>query len=168
MAPTRRDFIRTGAAAAATAATLGPAAFESSAQPATAPAADPFALEIANEVLNAARRAGAAYADVRIGRYRRQSIATRERQVTGVSDNESYGLGVRTLIDGSWGFAATSTMTSEGVQRAAADAAAMSRAARIVRRHRVELAPAAPVTGTWMTPVTRDPIDVPLEEKIAL
>src|SRR4051794_22354319 len=168
MAPTRRDFIRTGAAAAATAATLGPAAFESSAQPATAPAADPFALEIANEALNAARKAGASYADARVGRYRRQSIATRERQVANVSDSESYGLGVRTLVDGSWGFAATSTLTAAGAHRAAADAAAMSRAARIVGKHRVELAPVRPVVGTWMTPIARDPIDVPLEEKIAL
>ena len=82
--------------------------------------ADAAALEIANEALNAARKAGASYADARIGRYRRQSIATRERQVTGVSDSESYGLGVRTLVDGSWGFAATSTMTRAGAQRAAA------------------------------------------------
>jgi TldD protein len=59
-------------------------------------------------------------------------------------------------------------MTRAGAQRAAADAVAMSRAARIVRRHRVDLAPVRPVTGTWMTPITRDPIDVSLEEKIAL
>jgi len=167
MSPTRRDFIKTTAAGAATIAAYGPLALESFAQP-TAPAADPAALEIANEALNAARKAGASYADARVGRYRRQAISTRERQVTNVSDGESYGLGVRTLVDGSWGFAATSTMTRAGAQRAAADAAAMSRAARIVRRHRVELAPVKPVTGTWMTPVRRDPIDVPLEEKIAL
>ena len=37
-----------------------------------------------------------------------------------------------------------------------------------MRKRRVELAPVKPVTGTWMTPVRRDPIDVPLEEKIAL
>ena len=85
-----------------------------------------------------------------------------------MSDSESYGLGVRTLVDGSWGFAATSTMTRDGAQRAATDAVAMSRAARIVRRHRVELAPVKPVTGTWITPVRRDPIEVPLEEKVAL
>jgi TldD protein len=133
-----------------------------------APTADPAALEVANEALTAARSAGASYADARVGRYRRQSIATRERQVTGVNDSESYGLGVRTLVDGSWGFAATSTMTAAGARRAAADAAAMSRAARIVRKHRVELVPVKPVTGTWITPVDRDPLEVPLEEKIAL
>jgi len=168
MSPTRRDFIRTTAATAATVAAYGPLALESFAQSAPAPAADPAALEIANEALGAAKKAGASYADARVGRYRRQSIATRERQVAGVNDSESYGLGVRTLVDGSWGFAATSTMTRAGAQRAATDAAAMSRAARIVRTHRVELAPVTPVTGAWMTPVRRDPIDVPLEEKIAL
>src|SRR5690349_207830 len=168
MPQTRREFITATAAAAATFAAAGAAAFEPFPQTVPAPSADPAALEIANEALNAARQAGASYADARVGRYRRQSIATRERQVTSVNDSESYGLGVRTLVDGSWGFAATSTMTRDGAQRAAADAAAMSRAARIVRRHRVELATVKPVTGTWMTPVARDPVEVPLEDKIAL
>jgi TldD protein len=81
---------------------------------------------------------------------------------------ESYGLGVRTLIDGSWGFAATSTMTRAGAQSAAREAAIMSQAARVVKKRRVELAPVKPVTGTWMTPVQRDPLEVPIEEKIAL
>ena len=85
-----------------------------------------------------------------------------------VTDEESYGLGIRTLVDGCWGFAATSTMTRTGVQNAAREAVTLSRAARTVQRRPVELAPATPVTGTWITPVQRDPIDVPLEDKIAL
>ncbi len=59
-------------------------------------------------------------------------------------------------------------MTRAGVQKAAQEAVALARAAQTVQRHRVELAPAASVTGTWMTPVKRDPLEVPLEEKIAL
>jgi TldD protein len=170
MGPSRRDFLRASGAAAATFATLGSRAFERSgvAQTPTAPEADAAALALATLALDAGRRAGASYVDVRIGRYRRQFIGTREHQVTGVSDSESYGLGVRTLVDGSWGFAATSTMTRDAVGKAALDAAAMSRAARIVRKHRVELAPAMAVTGTWITPVARDPLEVPLEEKIGL
>jgi predicted Zn-dependent protease len=38
---------------------------------------------------------GASYADVRINRYRRKSIATRERQVQNVSRSASYGLRLR-------------------------------------------------------------------------
>src|SRR5262245_52783089 len=137
MSPTRRDFIKTTAATAASIA-AGPLIVNSAAQTLAAPAADAAVLEIANEALNAARGAGASYADVRIGRYRRQSIATRERQITGVTDSESYGLGVRTLVNGCWGFAATSTMTRAGAQSAALEAIVMSRAARAVLAHRVE------------------------------
>jgi TldD protein len=168
MSPTRRDFIKattSTAAALAVGRHLCPAA---AAQTLPAPAADATVIDLANEALNAARSAGASYADVRIGRYRRQSVATRERQVQGVSDTESYGLGVRTLVNGSWGFAATSVMTRGGAQAAALDAIVLSRAARAVQARRVELAPVKPVTGTWITPVTRDPLDVPLEDKIAL
>jgi TldD protein len=173
MSPTRRDFIKaTTSTAAALAvgehlANLGASA-KAAAQTLPAPAADAAVIDLANDALNAARGAGASYADVRIGRYRRQSVATRERQVLGVSDNESYGLGVRTLVNGSWGFAATSVMTRAGAQAAALEAIVLSRAARAVQARRVELAPVKPVTGTWITPVTRDPLDVPLEDKIAL
>jgi TldD protein len=163
----RRDFIGATAATAAVVATgrLGVHPFAQT--PAPSPA-DPGVLELANEALDAARSGGASYADVRVGRYRRQIIQTRERQVAAVADDESYGVGIRTLVDGSWGFAATSIMTRTGVQNTARDAVALSRAARTVQRRPVELAPAAAVTGTWRTPVQRDPIDVPLEDKIAL
>jgi TldD protein len=175
--PTRRDFLGATAATAAALATsrLGmstPALASPQAVPdsqtVSAPSADAAVTELANEALNAARSAGASYADARVGRYRRQFIQTRERQVSGVADEESYGIGIRTLVNGCWGFAATSVMTRGGAQKAAQEAIAISRAARSVQRHRVELAPVTPVRGTWITPVRRDPIDVPLEEKIAL
>ncbi|HEX5580749.1 MAG TPA: TldD/PmbA family protein, partial [Gemmatimonadaceae bacterium] len=124
--------------------------------------------EIVLQALEAARDAGASYADARVGRYRRQFIGTRERQVTGVSDNESYGLGVRVLVDGTWGFAGTSDLTPDGVQRVAREAARIARAGKHVRRRPVELAPVPAARGTWKTPIEVDPIDVPIEEKVAL
>ena len=164
--PTRRDFFKS--AATLTAMTAAPGLLLGAAQTLEAPATDPFAIELANEALNAARDAGASYADVRVGRYRRQAIGTRERQVTSVSDSESYGMGVRTLVDGCWGFAATSRMTRAGARQAALDAVTLSKAAREVHKRRVELAPVKPVQGTWITPVRKDPIEIPIEEKIAL
>ena len=166
MSPTRRDFLK---ATAATAAVLAsPQLRVDPAGQVAAPNADPFELELANEALTAARGAGASYADARVGRYRQQAIATRERQVQSVNDGESFGIGIRTLINGCWGFAATSQMTKDGVRKAALEAAFMSRAAQAVHRRRVELAPSKPVTGTWITPVRRDPLDVPLEDKVEL
>jgi TldD protein len=165
--PSRRHFIGATAATAAAVAT-GRLGLHPAAQTISAPSADPLVIELAHEALNAARSGGASYADVRVGRYRRQVIQTRERQVSAVTDDESYGIGIRTLVDGCWGFAASSTMTRTGVQNAVREALTLSRAARTVQRRPVELAPAAPATGTWITPVLRDPIEVPLEEKIAL
>ena len=168
MDASRRDFLKTSAAAAAALAASGGLPTGAAAQTLPAPAADAATIDIATIALDAARSSGASYADVRVGRYRRQSLSVRERQISGVSDNESYGLGVRVLVNGCWGFAATSTMTRAGAQGAALQALATARAARAVHRRNVELAPVTPVTGTWITPVSRDPIEVPLEEKVAL
>ncbi len=163
----RRDFIATSAALATTVAASR--AFALAPERLVLPAQDdPFASELALEALNAAKAAGASYADARVGRYRRQNISTRERSISGVSDAESYGVGVRTLVNGSWGFAATSELTKDGVARAAREAVRLSRAARAVQRRPIELAPVAAVKGTWMTPIRRDPIDVPIEDKVAL
>ena len=168
MSTNRRDFVRAGAAAAAGALLLPRALGATHPPRMLATPTEIFEGELALEALNAARDAGAQYADARVGRYRRQALNTRERQITGVSDNESYGIGVRTLVDGSWGFASTATMTKEAVVACARTAVRLARAARSTQRRAVELAPVAPVKGTWITPIVKDPIDVPIEEKVAL
>jgi TldD protein len=167
---TRRDFLRTTSAAAAGLALVSPVpAFARNESPPLRGAdTDPALKELLDEALQAARDAGATYADARIGRYRRQFIATRERQVTAVNDAESYGIGVRALVNGSWGFAATSNLGKDAVRLAAREAARIARAARGVQRRPVELAPVQAVTGSWRTPVQTDPVDVAIEDKIAL
>ena len=127
---TRRDFLTISAAAlATTAASRSGLAIAS--EPEILPAqGDPLANELALEAINAAKDAGASYADARVGRYRRQNINTRDRSVSGVADNESYGVGVRTLVNGSWGFAATNEMTREGWIRSYWGVTANNRQAR--------------------------------------
>ncbi|HEY7567939.1 MAG TPA: TldD/PmbA family protein [Gemmatimonadaceae bacterium] len=164
MPSNRRDFLKTGAAAALIVSLPRPLIAGRNPERWAEPVAD----ELLMEALNAAKSAGASYADARIGRYRRQSISTRERQITGVNESESYGIGIRTIVNGAWGFAATSVMTKDGVAKAAREAARLSRAAKTMQKRPVELAPTAVVKGTWQTPVQRDPIEVPIEEKVAL
>ena len=116
---TRRDFLVSSATiASAVAASRALGQPIEIVQP--PPQGTALAEELALEALNAAKSAGASYADARVGRYRRQQISTRERSISGVSDSESYGVGVRTLVNGSWGFAATSEMTKDGVAKSGA------------------------------------------------
>src|SRR5688572_16316570 len=75
----------------------------------TTPAPGPDASErdLVLLALDAVRSAGASYADVRIMHGTTEAVATRERQITNISRTETYGIGIRALVGGSWGFAAT-------------------------------------------------------------
>ena len=130
---------------------------------------DPQVRVLLMEALNAARLAGASWADVRVQRQRRQNLGTREQQVTNVLDTDTIGCGVRVLVDGTWGFAATRALTTDGVARAARQAVALARANRVARDREVRLA-AAPThpNATWKSSYTIDPWSVPVEEKVAL
>ena len=68
------------------------------------------------------------YCDVRIGRYLRQFVITREDKVQNVVNTESTGVGVRVIANGAWGFAATNDLTRDGVAKAARQAAAIAKA----------------------------------------
>ena len=84
--------------------------------------------EAADAALARAAALGASYADIRVNRYRRESIATRERQVQNVSRSTSYGLGLRVLVNGAWGFAATQPRRAGAARAAAEQAVAIARA----------------------------------------
>jgi TldD protein len=125
--------------------------------------------ELMATALNAARSAGATYADVRIQRQRQSAISTREQQVQGVMDSDSLGCGVRALVDGTWGFAATRLLTSDGVAAAAREAVAVAKASRVARDRAVEWAPSPAYKDvTWKGAYQVDPWEVPLEQKVEL
>ena len=111
----------------------------------------------------------ASYADARVGQNRSQTVGTRERRVQGLSDNETAGVGVRALVDGAWGFAATSDLSPDAVTAAARQAVAQARANRRAQVRPVELAPVTPTpNGEWRSPIQVDPFTVPVADKVAL
>ena len=159
----RREFLLRGAGGAALA--LAPAHVLASGLRHE----EPDHKALTGRALDAARRAGAGYADVRITRNRSQSIATRERRITGFDDGETFGFGVRALVNGAWGFAASRDLTLDEVERVARSAASQARASAATLRRPVELAPGEVHRDvTWRSPIQTDPLDVPIEEKVAL
>ena len=124
---------------------------------------------LADTALAAAREAGASYCDVRVARYLRQSVLTRETRVENVVNAESAGVGIRVLVDGAWGFAATNVQTADAVARATRQAVAIARANSKTRTGRVQLAPVKGVGDVrWATPLRRNAFAVPLKEKVEL
>ncbi|ALD21991.1 TldD/PmbA family protein [Hymenobacter sp. DG25A] len=124
---------------------------------------------LADAALNAAKSAGATYADVRIGRYLNQYVFTREKQVQNITSTESFGAGVRVIVDGTWGFAATNTVTEAGIANAAKMAAQIAKANAKVQKAKVQLAPQKGYGEvTWKAPIEKNAFEVPVKDKVDL
>jgi TldD protein len=122
---------------------------------------------LADSAMAAARSEGASYCDVRIGRYLRQFVITREDRVENVVNTESTGIGIRAIANGTWGFAATSDMSAEGVVKAARQAVAIAKANAKLTIEPVQLAPVKGVGEvSWSTPIVKNAMEVPVKEKV--
>jgi len=125
--------------------------------------------KLADVALGAAKANGATYCDVRIGRYLRQFVITREDKVQNVVNTESSGIGVRVIANGTWGFSATSDMDSDSVARAVKQAIAIAKANSRLQSEPVQLAPTKGVGEvSWATPIQKNSMEVPIKEKVDL
>ncbi|MEP6905127.1 MAG: DNA gyrase modulator, partial [Gemmatimonadales bacterium] len=171
---TRRDFIKQSgltAAALATAGAFSPAdamAGLTRSRAAEMPP-DDVVRALMHDAITAAKSAGASYSDVRLGRYRNSIVFTREQQIVQTADVDNVGVGVRALVDGTWGFGATKTLSRDGVVAAAREAVAIAKANRIARDQPVQLSPVdAYPNGTWKSSFTIDPFTIPIEQRAEL
>ena len=124
---------------------------------------------LADIALETAQSNGASYADVRIGRYLNQFISARNTKIQNITNTESFGVGIRVIVNGTWGFAATNDVTPEGISRAATEAAAIARANSRFQTEPVQLAPQAGFGEVaWRTPIEINAFEVPISEKAEL
>ncbi len=125
--------------------------------------------ELADIALNTAKSSGATYADVRIGRYLNQFISTRENKVQNIANTESYGVGIRVIANGTWGFASTNNVTPDGIKKATERAVAIAKANSKFQKEPVKL---ASVQGygevSWKTPIKQNAFEVKTSDKTDL
>lgn len=124
---------------------------------------------MADVALNTAKAMGATYTDARIGRYLNQYLFTREDKVQNVVNTESFGIGIRVIVNGTWGFASTNKVTEDGIQKATEQAVAIAKANAKIQTEPVILAPVeAYGEVSWKTPIKKDFREVPVSEKADL
>lgn len=132
----------------------------------------PADLPIAKKAIEAAVAAGASYADARLVLYRTESIGVRDDHVQSVNHQEDYGIGVRVIAGGGWGFAAAPRVderTAVALAKTAVDSAKRSGALlKSLGQPPVQWADAPVATGTWVSGFEVDPFDVSLADKAAL
>lgn len=125
--------------------------------------------QMADTALNAARSKGATYTDVRIGRYLNQFIITREDKVENIVNTESYGMGIRVIANGSWGFAATDKLDKDSIARTAELAVLIAKENARLLIEPVQLAPQKGYGEvTWKAPIEKNAFEVPVKEKADL
>ncbi|MFZ1392496.1 MAG: TldD/PmbA family protein, partial [Dokdonella sp.] len=124
---------------------------------------------LADTAMTAAKADGATYCDVRIGRYLRQFVITREDKVQNVVNTESTGVGIRVIANGTWGFAASSDLSADSVARAARQAVQIAKANSKLTTEPVQLAPTEGVGEvSWATPIVKNSMEVPIKDKVDL
>ncbi len=122
--------------------------------------ADPDLKALATRAIEAATRAGATYADVRI-------TQTSSQDLTPQSERDSHEriAGVRVLANGAWGFAAHIDMDPDTMAWLGTTCTELAKANAWPSVPPVTMDPTPSVTGTWQTPVDKDPFTVTNEEK---
>jgi TldD protein len=170
---TRRGFIATSSGAFAGAALAG----KLFAAPKDSKTPNADLEKLAANALREAKKFKASYCDIRIVRLRDQRVSlrvSRERgtgktlSVPNVAEDSSFGFGVRVIVNGAWGFASSPIVTAEEIARITGEAAIIAKANASIQPQPVRLAPVKAYRDRWVTPHEKDPLTVPMAEKIAL
>ena len=124
-------------------------------------------LDLADTAMRLARQAGAAYADIRLGRNSRESLFARENKLQYASYGLEAGFGVRVLMNGSWGFAGSSSLAEAEIARMVALAVEMAQANALLQGEPIIIEDLPAVQEDWVMPVKTDPFGIATDVKAA-
>lgn len=119
-------------------------------------------------IVDSATRGGASYADARRVESETERVDLKDGVVEAIDRSSDRGIGVRVLVKGAWGFAATDHTDEASLAHVVADALSRAEASARVQRRSVTLAPVPAQRGEYRTPLARDPFSVPMSERIEL
>jgi len=120
---------------------------------------------LATRAMDAAKDAGASYADVRVAEQHSLGPVDKLR----VFLDTRCAFGVRALVDGVWGFAYGRLPTADAIVQCAQEAVSAGRvAARLTTLKgstlREDWIPAPVATGEWRMPIRVDPFAIPIQQ----
>jgi TldD protein len=116
-----------------------------------------------------AREAGASFSDMRIVEERQNRIFVRRRSLKMVDETESFGYGVRVLLNGAWGFVYHTRLTIDEVAKTAGLAVQTAKASsRVPKPVPACMAKEQASIETLSGPCKEDPFRVPNKEKAEL
>jgi TldD protein len=127
---------------------------------------DAASLSAARAALDYCSRLGASYADARVIQLRTEHLTSRETNLQSAFDHSSFGIGIRVLKNGRWGFASTPSLSSQSIQQAAEQAIRWTSIGSGISSQALSLPPAPPVTARWTTPHQEHPFAISFKDKV--
>ncbi len=123
--------------------------------------------ELAFHSMDVAKLAGAQYADIRIIDDIGEDISVKNG-VPAVNQSSDIGFGVRVIVDGAWGYAASPKLTKDEVEKTTKLAVNIAKSSAMLIKEPVHLAYEPPHKDKWNSTYIIDPFKIPLEKKLDL
>jgi len=122
--------------------------------------------KLAELALSVAKDEGASYVDIRIEEIEEENISVRNGTAELIEKSTDFGLGIRVIVNGAWGFAASADVNEQSIQNVSKQATQVARASSRVKGKDIVLSPVEKVIDSYETPVAIDPFSIPLKEKL--
>ncbi len=120
----------------------------------------------ADAAITAAKAAGALHVDVRIERTRSGYLSLRDAKPETQTDETNFGIGVRVIVNGAWGFASAPGVNVELAKKLAITAVEMAKTSKPLSTDFVSLAPEPSYPNQkWVSAYEIDPFTVSDSEK---
>jgi len=116
--------------------------------------------------VDAARSAGASYADARLVYNKDRDLQVRNGELKNCLQNENLGIGIRVIVNGSWGFDSTSDISKDAISKIATNAVKIAKASSSVKVRDMRLADEPAHVAEWISPCKINPFEISIEEKI--
>ena len=121
---------------------------------------------VSDAAISTGLSAGASHVDVRIERTRTGHLILRDATPETQADETNFGIGVRVIVNGAWGFASSPDVSTESAQKLALTAVQMAKTSKPLSTEVVALVP-EPVypKKQWVSAYEIDPFSVSDAEK---
>lgn len=125
-------------------------------------------LDLAVKTVEYAVSIGASYCDVRLEESRIMGLRVYRGSLEASGYSGAKGLGIRVLVDGSWGFVSTEILEWEKIKEAVLKAYKLAKSSSERKLKKVRIAETRPAKTSIRGDVKEKPLDVPIEEKARL
>jgi len=116
--------------------------------------------------IDTCNKLGAEFSDIRIIKINKEDLGVKLGVLSDIKNFESLGMGIRTIKNGAWGFAACTGVNDKLVVETAKRSVEIAEASSNKIKQKVKLAPENPHIDRWCSPYMIDPFKVPIEQKL--